>query len=183
MNCLCGHSEAAHQRTPTGACAFCLCAAFSPGSSPQDEAKGPPDEIEAALAKLAGHPAFAPLDPALLDLLAKRGKRRTILRDTILMDKGDPSDRLYLLLRGEVDVSREARGAVPALSATLGPGDLVGEVGLIHGAPHTATVVALDDVHALELTVEDMHALFREHHDLRLAFMRMVHHRMQPPAS
>ncbi|HLG71466.1 MAG TPA: cyclic nucleotide-binding domain-containing protein [Chloroflexota bacterium] len=184
MNCNCGHSQAAHHRTSTGECAFCSCLAYSAGTpEPHRETKDEPDEVKSAIERLAQHPAFAGLDPALLGTLTQRGKRRTILRDAVIMDKGDASDRLYLLLRGEVEVTREAHGVVPELSATLGPGDIVGEVGLLHGARHTATVVALDDVHALELTQEDVRAVMREHPDLRLAFMRMVHHRLQPRVS
>lgn len=128
--------------------------------------------------KLWEHPAFAGISPGELQELARQGRKRTILSGTVLMDKGDDSDRLYLLLKGSVGVERPAAGLIPELSATLGPGDIVGEVGFLHGATHSAVVTAWDDLHVLEFSRQDVRAVLKEHDELRLAFMRMVHHRL-----
>lgn len=180
-NCNCGHSEAAHKTSTRGdACAFCACRSFRPeGGADQDPKPVELDEVERAVLTLSEHPAFAKVSVDDLRQLAQRGHRRVILRDSVLMDRGDDSDRLFFLLRGQVAVTRAARGAVPELDATLGPGDIVGEVGLLHGAKHSATVTALDDLRVLEFTPEDIRAVLKDNQGLRMAFLRMVHHRMQ----
>ena len=182
MHCACGHSEAAHARTAGAGCAFCNCRAFhvpEDSKSPPHADPDKPDELTGALAILAQNPAFSNLAPGELDALAQRGQKRIILKDAIVMDKGQVSDRLYLVLQGRISVNRPAAGAVAELRATLGPGDIVGEVGLLHGALHTATVTALDDLHVLEFMKDDLRAVFQEHHGLQLAFLRMMHHRLQ----
>ncbi len=176
MNCSCGHSEAAHART--GACAFCSCGAFGV------EAEAPvykkePNELDDALAKLAEHPAFGGVTVAELLPLAERGRKRVIMRDTVLLDKGEASDRIYFILHGQVAVQRPARGAVAELDVTLGPGDVLGEIGFLHGSKHTATAVAVDDLRVLEFSQEDVRAMFRDNPDLRPAFLRLAHQRVQ----
>jgi cyclic nucleotide-binding protein len=174
--CACGHSSSAHRR---GACAFCECQAYKQDElivehTPQRE----PDEVWAALEMLALKPAFQGLTPLHLTTMAQRGQKRLLMAGTTLMDKGDSSDQLYLLLKGEVHVERPPVGALPALSADLGPGEIVGEVGLLHGVRHSATVTASTDLRVLEIGREALQEVFHQDHRLLLAFLRMIHHRL-----
>jgi CRP-like cAMP-binding protein len=176
MTCQCGHSRAAHQ----WACAFCVCQSFraegeeGPLAHSDDEA----EEVMHALTRLCRHPAFEGLTPLHLRSLAQRGRRHIVMSGEILAEPGDESDRLFLVLKGRVAVNRPGAGALTDLDAMLGPGDVVGEHSLLHGARHTATVAALDDVHLLELPREDMRAALHEDAGLRSAFMRLMHERM-----
>jgi len=130
---------------------------------------------------LAKHAAFSKLEQEQLEALGRRGRKRLIASGTIIMDKGDESKHMYLLLKGSMRVERHARGKVPHLVANLSRGEIVGEVGLLHGALHSSTVRAVDEVVALELTKREVQQAFREHPSLREAFMRMIHHRLHVP--
>jgi CRP-like cAMP-binding protein len=180
LNCLCGHSQAAHQRTGSGMCAFCSCGSFSvEATSTTPVQKKEPSEVEDALARLLEQPPFVHVAVGQIRSLTDRGHRRVILRDAVLMDTGEASDRIYFLLHGKVAVYRPAKGPLAELDVTLGPGDIVGEVGFLHGAKHTAKVVALDDLRVLEFSSEDVHAVFQEHPAVRMAFQRLAHQRLQ----
>jgi signal-transduction protein with cAMP-binding, CBS, and nucleotidyltransferase domain len=178
--CECGHSGTAHIRDRTHACAFCECGRYLPDAAAGELApRLEPNEVTRALQLLGENPAFAGVTSWHLSALGRRGRKRLFMAGSILMDKGDSSDRLYFLLKGVVQVERPAAGALPALSAELGPGDIVGEVGLLHGHRHTATVTALEDLRVLEINKDDLQAVFHEDHALLLAFLRMVHHRLK----
>jgi len=138
----------------------------------------PVDELGAALQILARNPAFANIEPEHLAAIGRSGRRRLILQGSPLMIAGEPSEQLYLMLKGRVQIERAARGRAPRLAVQLGPGEIVGEVSLLHGSRHTASAIALEDLHVLEISKDEVQAMFRGHRPLLQAFLRMVHQRL-----
>jgi CRP-like cAMP-binding protein/cytochrome P450 len=59
-----------------------------------------------------------------------------------ILQEGERADRFYVLLDGEVVVSRRQAGGDPVTVATLRPGQYFGEVGLLTGLPRNASVTA-----------------------------------------
>lgn len=60
-----------------------------------------------------------------------------------LVRQGDPGHSFIILVNGRALVERDGRRL-----RELGPGDFLGEISLIDGSPRTATVSALDPIHA-----------------------------------
>ena len=88
-------------------------------------------------------PLFAALAPADLDLLAATLQARRLLRGEALVQQGEVLPMLGVLVQGRARVmveDRRRRRAV--LLSTLLPGDAIGEMSLIDGQPHSATVRA-----------------------------------------
>ena len=54
----------------------------------------------------------------------------------VILRKGDPSESLFLVESGEIEVFDEAMGEAMVL-AGVGPGGVVGEVGFVDGSPRT----------------------------------------------
>jgi CRP-like cAMP-binding protein len=77
------------------------------------------------------------------------------------MVQGDPAEAMHVILEGSVRVTRvEPDLQVRLHLADLGPGEVVGEIGVLSGNPRNATVTALTDVVTLELGPSDvLHAL------------------------
>jgi CRP/FNR family transcriptional regulator, cyclic AMP receptor protein len=144
------------------------------GSSDQEQA----DEVTAALHVLAANPAFRGVSPEHLLDISRRGRKRRFLAGTVIMEQGAESDHVHFLLKGSVKIERGVRGQEPRMVAELGPGEIVGEMGILHGSPRTATVTALDDLETLELTAEEIRDVFRHDHDVVVAFIRMIHDRL-----
>ena len=65
----------------------------------------------------------------------------------ILFREGAPSDGVFRLLRGTVEVVRELDGDL-ILLGTVSAGQLVGEMGVVENQPRSATVRAASDVEA-----------------------------------
>ncbi|MFW5926133.1 MAG: cyclic nucleotide-binding domain-containing protein [Myxococcota bacterium] len=90
---------------------------------------------------LATAPLFRPLDRKQRLDLARRFNALDVAAGTELIREGDVGRGLYVLLHGEVDVSKRD-GDEKVLLATLGPGDVFGEIALLQDEPATATVTA-----------------------------------------
>jgi CRP-like cAMP-binding protein len=97
-------------------------------------------------------PFFADvLNAAELDRLAVKLQMRTFPRGVTLVRQGDLGASMFVLVGGKVTVSVHSRSGEERV-ATLGSGDIVGEMSLLTGARRNATVVAARQVTALEIT-------------------------------
>jgi NTE family protein len=68
-----------------------------------------------------------------------------------LYSSGDPADTLYLLRAGRLGVIRRDEGQPQQFLGVIKPGEPAGEMALIAGTPHTATVLAMRDSEVLSL--------------------------------
>lgn len=66
--------------------------------------------------------------------------RHSLPAGHVVLREGEPADQFFVLLEGEVWVSRRDAGGADIQVAVLGPGEYFGEVGLLTGAPRNATV-------------------------------------------
>ena len=68
-----------------------------------------------------------------------------------LYSAGDPADTLYLLRAGRLGVIRREENQPQQFLGVIKPGEPAGEMALIAGTPHTATVLAMRDSEVLAL--------------------------------
>lgn len=68
----------------------------------------------------------------------------TLAAGEYLFRQGDPSDVIYMIEQGRIDVTRETPEGDVHL-ASLGPGDHLGEMGPLFGLPRSATARASED--------------------------------------
>src|SRR5881392_3951614 len=66
--------------------------------------------------------------------IAARGRRRRVERGDVLLDAGQPSARMFVVLDGSIEVIRASDG-VEQLVLTLGPGMFTGEGSMLTGRP------------------------------------------------
>jgi len=91
---------------------------------------------------MATSPLFQPFTrKQKLDLL-RRFTGHEVEPETVIINEGDEGRGLYVILSGEVEVTKEQEGE-QILLATLKAGDVFGEISLIKGFPATATVKAV----------------------------------------
>jgi signal transduction histidine kinase len=84
---------------------------------------------------------FAELPDEDVEALARASRRVELQPGDVLLEEGSPPDAMYVVTSGELEVTRQATGA-PLLLNVCGPGDLIGELGVAHGRPRSATVRA-----------------------------------------
>ena len=95
---------------------------------------------------------FAELPDDVLDRLAENCVRRTYRRNQYLWYQGDEGARLVVVASGLVKVVISSENGDEVLLATLGPGETLGELALLDGAPRSASVIAVEPTTVLMLS-------------------------------
>ncbi|WP_426752261.1 cyclic nucleotide-binding domain-containing protein [Myxococcus sp. Y35] len=90
--------------------------------------------------------------------LVERFRSRDVERDTVIIRDGDPTDGLYVVLSGEVEVRKDGH-----LLTLLREGEVFGEISLLQKTPATATVTATRHTTLLRLPRADFDALISSH--------------------
>lgn len=86
---------------------------------------------------------FEGLERELLERLASVASWKSLRPGEMLFNAGDPSNGFYGVLEGLLKVGVTAEDGHQRLIAILGPGDIVGEMGVVDGLPRSADVIAL----------------------------------------
>ncbi len=94
--------------------------------------------------------------------------------------EGDRGDWLYVLLDGEVEVTRRVPGQGESVLRRLGPGDCFGEIALVSDRPRSATVRSLTGVNVLAVDRDAFTALFSALPPLRGFFEQLIDARSGP---
>ncbi|MCB9534721.1 MAG: cyclic nucleotide-binding domain-containing protein [Myxococcales bacterium] len=85
-------------------------------------------------------PLFRDLSPGARAALLRGFEAREVPADAVLVEQGAPAGDLWLVVDGEVTVHRREGDDEAVQVATLGPGEVFGEIALLTGEPATATV-------------------------------------------
>src|SRR5512138_1851209 len=115
--------------------------------------------------------AFPGIRPDEIEELIANSQVQSYVPGAILCRENEIEDRFYMILEGEVEVTKVINNNEIRLLKTLGPGDFFGEMALIHNAPRAATVTAKSALTTLEL---DKSAFDRVLHNSSSVAMAMV---------
>ncbi len=103
--------------------------------------------------RLKAVPLFSHCSKRELEFLATRMDEITLQAGETLLVQGQPTDTFYVLLGGEVEVSRDGRPL-----KHLKAGDFFGEIGMLDRGLATATVKTTQPAETLAMS----HAQFRD---------------------
>jgi sulfate permease, SulP family len=90
-----------------------------------------------------------------------------------LIRQGQPSDDVYLLESGTLTAQFTGEEGSPVRLRTMGPGIVVGEVGMYTGGARTASIVAEEPSRLLRLSRSALERMERQDPDLAAAIHRM----------
>lgn len=110
--------------------------------------------------------ALMPLTLKEARLVVRCMQPQIVAKGTVFIREGDARDTgfMLLLLDGEVTVETQvASRAEPIVLSLLGPGSLIGELGLLDGQPRYASCVAATPLRCAILTREALDQLMNEH--------------------
>ena len=99
--------------------------------------------------------------------------------DTILCHEGALESTFYILLEGEVRVTKWFDESEERLLKLLYPGDFFGEMAIINNAPRAATVATTCDCTVLELRKEIFATMLEQSSSISIALMREVSRRLR----
>jgi CRP/FNR family transcriptional regulator, cyclic AMP receptor protein len=113
---------------------------------------------------LATVPLFEDSEQADLAELAGAMRRRTAPEGQVLWRQGDDAREMAFVVDGGLSVSLRVAGGREVQIARAGPGEMVGEIALIDGGPHTMSVSVTEPATLLVLGRQDLAALLARQH-------------------
>lgn len=108
-------------------------------------------EVQRRLHFLKNVDLFSTLSDEERQTVAERLQYAPFARGDILTKQGNTSHWLYIIVSGQAEVSIEGAGGEKRLLGVLDAGQFFGEMGLMTGAPRTATVTARSDIECYRL--------------------------------
>ena len=96
-------------------------------------------------------PLFSSCDKAKLNLLAFTSEMMTFREGEYLFRLNEPSDSVYVILEGTVDVLFDEDPENTTIIASLGQNNMLGEMGVFLNAPRSASLLATSQVQALKI--------------------------------
>jgi len=101
-------------------------------------------------------PLFSSLTAGEREKVFKRFHLRKVPEGTLLFKGGEPSQSLYMIKSGEVEIFIQDRRERKTTLATLRSGNFFGEIGVVMNKPRMAFAKTTQPSELLELTKEDM---------------------------
>lgn len=125
-------------------------------------------------------PLFAELDEEELERFSRVAVPRTFPEGSRVFHEGDRSDACYIVRHGTFRVTREHPDGRAITLATLGPGDIVGELAMLDGEVRSASVETLGgDGELIALPAKDVRALLKRHPDITVKMVAALTRRLR----
>ncbi len=132
------------------------------------------NEVEA----LAQSILFLPLSDAERRRMGQQLLRRTHEKDDYLFFEGEPAEWLVFVVEGRVKMIKHSESGRETILSTFGPGQIVGEVGVLVGDAYPATAQALESAVTLSLRRDEYVALVRTNSELAWALIEELGRRL-----
>jgi CRP/FNR family transcriptional regulator, cyclic AMP receptor protein len=107
--------------------------------------------------RLTAIPLFSGVAPDEASRLAAFATETSVAEGQILVKQGDYSTELIAVEEGSADVLRDGKKI-----ASLGPGDIIGETGLMTREPRNADVIATSSMLVIRLTHWEVRRMSQE---------------------
>lgn len=123
--------------------------------------------LEQRHALIANHPFFSLFNDELIHELAKQLHEKVCVKGSIIVKQGDLVDAVYLIAKGNAEVSctyTTLEKKTSVVLAILKPGDAIGLNALgffSQEGIRSATITALDDVVVLGISLSKLHDFFK----------------------
>ena len=123
--------------------------------------------------------AFPGIKPDEIEDLIAHSQVRAYPPGAVLCRENATEDRFYMILEGEVEITKVINNDEVRLLKTLGAGDFFGEMALIHNAPRAATVTAKSALTTLELDKTAFDRVLRNSNSIAMAMVSEISNRLR----
>jgi len=108
--------------------------------------------------------AAFPLTEAELHTLSGEGVVKTFPKQAVIVNQGDETDSLYIILSGRVKVFLSDDTGKEVVLGTQGPGEYFGEI-VLDGGPRSASVMTLEPCRFVVVPTQKFRDFLRTHPD------------------
>jgi len=137
------------------------------------------EEVETSAELLRSVPLFADLEADELERFSQVAVPRSIPAGNRVFHEGDSSDACYIVREGSFRVTREHSDGRAITLATLGPGEVFGELAMLDGDTRSASAEALTDGELLALPAGDVRNLLARHPEISVKLVAALVRRLR----
>jgi signal transduction histidine kinase len=123
--------------------------------------------------------AFPGIKADEIEELISNSQVRSYIPGAVLCHEDAAEDKFYMILEGEVEVTKFINNSELRLLKTLGPGDFFGEMAIIHNARRAATVTAKTNLTTLELDKAGFNRVLRNSSSIAMAMVSEISERLR----
>jgi signal transduction histidine kinase len=127
---------------------------------------------------LRRQPLFSGLPEADLQRLYSQARTLKLPPGRVLIEEGTPGDALYILISGELEISKYAAAQDVKMDVRR-PGDVIGEMSLLDNSPRSASVRTLTETEVLMISKEVFERVMLGSAPAALATLRTVMYRLR----
>lgn len=132
------------------------------------------EDIDEMVELLSTFPMFQILEERNIRYLARSLNRKEFSANDIIIKKGQPGENLYVVVAGKIEVVGEGGISI----ASMGRGEVFGEMSLLSGNPVGATIRVMEPTTVLYLEGRDFKKFLNEFPALHMYFTRLLAGRM-----
>lgn len=140
---------------------------------------GEQEESQSPIQLLRSVPLFADLEQGELERFSRVAVPRNFPAGTRVFHEGDHSDACYIVRSGSFRVTREHSDGRAITLATLGRGDIFGELAMLDGEVRSASVEALSDGELLALPGGEVRGLLARHPEITVKLIGALVRRLR----
>jgi signal transduction histidine kinase len=123
--------------------------------------------------------AFPGLRGHGLDHLVEVAREQFYPADTVIVHEEEVGQTFYIILHGQVEISKQIDDQTRRVLHYCGPGEFFGEMALIETSPRTATVRTVTSTSVLELDKDDFDSVLSRHPAMAMTVMRKLAERLR----
>ncbi len=124
-------------------------------------------------------PFFEALDKEGIDFIVERLKFKPFDQNEVICRIGDPGDRMYIIISGQVKVVVDNEEGEETIIAHLGSGDYFGEMALLTGEPRSATIVTTEPSEMFMLNKSDFDEILAKYPSISISMGKIMSHRLR----
>ena len=106
-------------------------------------------------------------------------KKRYFQKGDIIFKEGSPSDSIYIVEHGEVEISQLKHNEEKHIVGVLKTNDILGEMGLIDDLPRSATATAISDCEILIINKKQFNEIIEQHPEILRPLTTLLVQRMR----
>src|SRR4029453_4902353 len=129
---------------------------------------------ESSPSVLVSSPLFADLDNATIALIVASFTEEVWPAGHIVIEEHAPGDTLYIIIDGQVQISRTFQNGEQQVIRQMGPGEFFGEMGLLEDKPRSARVSTLTPTTFLAVTRQRFNTLIEQHPAVAINFLKAI---------
>ncbi len=117
-------------------------------------------------------PLFSSLNDEELNVILRLSFRLKYPKKKIVFIENEEGDKLYIILKGSVKITKISESGEEIILAILHKGDFFGDMSLLDGKPRSATVISIEDSELLLINRYNFEKVLEKHP--KIAFKLLI---------